>query len=365
MSLPIPAILQAPNMAGVVQTVQAGLPTNHLPPGLLSGNTRPIEGNVFDRFTRAGQQQVIKQTAHGAPSRPRTATGLGERPGKTIGAAEHMEIKGEDLQNLVDPESGPDGLRRQEMGEYIVSGIIEDSVVLRQNLRTAALTSALALGHIYFDGEGNLLPSSSGAVIDIDYAIPANNLNQLNGIIGASWGLNTTDILGDLNAIQQAAVQISGLPIKHALYGINIPKYFMTNTDIRDLVIRNSAANDKALAGMVFNVGGITWWPGYFGFFKDSSGTNQVQISGDTVVFLPEPGRSWYELVEGTTVVYSKSGATETDLNSWKGAISKQRGMWQYAVIQTDPVGAKLVYGDNFIPDITNPNAVFVADVTP
>lgn len=365
MSTTIPALLQAPNILGVVETIKAGLPTNHLPPGLTSGPARPVDGNVFDRFTKTGTQQTMKQGAYGAASRPRTATGLGERPGKTLSGSENMEIKAADLMNLMTPTDTPEGLRKQRLGESVISGIIEDSVKLRQNLRTAVLTSALALGHVYFDGSGNLLPSSSGAVIDIDYSIPANNQNQLNGIIGASWATNTTDILGDLQAIGSVSMQLSGLPPKHALYGGNIPKYFMGNTDIRDLIVRNGPANSKTLAGMVFEVGGITWWPGYFAFFRDQDNTVRSQISADTVVFIPEPGKDWYELVEGTTPVVSKMGAAEGGLAELLGQIQVQQGMWQYATIQTDPVGAKLVYGDNFIPDICNPNAVFIADVTP
>ncbi len=362
MATTLPEVLQAPNLLGYVESVKAGLPSQHLPPALLGGATvRRTEGNTFSYHRYSGSRKVTNTAAYGSASRGRTIGSLGELPGKTMYTSNNVELKYADYMNLMNPEGG----QRQRLGESEVARAVRETVTDRMNFRIAATTSAFALGHIYLGSEGELLPSSSNAVQDIDYAIPANNQNQLNGIIGTTWATSTVDVLGDLQAIHAAAVQTSGYPLKHAIYGANILGYLMTNTNIRDLIVRNPVANNAAINTMVFNVGGLTWWPGYFGFFEDSTGTNRTQISGDTVIFIPEPDRSWYEVVEGTTPVATDGGLTNASAESMTSMTDTQQGMWQYAVRQTDPVGAKIVHGDNMLPVIKVPSAVFIADVVP
>lgn len=360
MATTLPDILQAPNMLGVVQAVKAGLPTKHLPPKLLGGAgiTKAVTGDTFTRYKVSGSQKTARQAAYGAPSRGRTMTGISAGSGKTIYSSENVDMKAADVINLL----SADNLQRQNMGEAEWSRMIAESVTLRQNHRVAAITSAFSLGHIYYDADGNLLPSSSNAVIDINYSIPSANVITA----GASWATATTDIIGDLITLQQLALKTSGYPIAHALYGSSVLKYLMTNTNCRDLIVRNVALNNgiinDAVGGLVFSLGGITWWPGYLGFFEDDNGTDQTQITGDNIVFMPEPSPDWYGLIEGTSPV--ASSAAGGDPMAALKSITEQQGMFQYATIQTDPVGVKMVYGDNFFPDIKAPGAVFRFDTT-
>ena len=185
MATTLPDILQAPNMLGVVQAVKAGLPTKHLPPKLLGGAgiTKAVTGDTFTRYKVSGSQKTARQAAYGAPSRGRTMTGISAGSGKTIYSSENVDMKAADVINLL----SADNLQRQNMGEAEWSRMIAESVTLRQNHRVAAITSAFSLGHIYYDADGNLLPSSSNAVIDINYSIPSANVITA----GASWATRT------------------------------------------------------------------------------------------------------------------------------------------------------------------------------
>lgn len=360
MSTTLPDVLQARNLLSHAMQVKEGLPTRHLPASFLGGPgiTRPVEGNVFTHTISSGTQKVARQAAYGSPSRGRTATGIGERPGKTIWSSEHVEVKAAALMNLLAPDD-----MRQRLGAAEVARINSECTALRQNLRIAAVTSALFLGNIYFDGEGNMLPTSSGAITTVAMPTPTTYTKS------ASWQTATTDIPGDLALFQAQSLRTTGLPLRHAFYGSRVMNSILTNNFTFPLIQRNIQANGNLLngapAGVVFEMCGLMWWPAFFGFFEDDTGTDRQFFTGsggtldqDSVVFTPDPSPEWYELIEGTTPVANDGGATGGDLASMMADTQIMQGMWQYAVRQTDPVGVKYVYGDNFFPSINVTGAV-------
>lgn len=364
MATTLPEILSAPNLLGLVEKIKDGLPTNHLPPGLLGqgATMRRTEGNTFSVIRAAGTFKTAKQTAYGAASRGGTASGMSDRPGVTITSAENVELKAADLMNLMEP----DGSGRQAMGRSEVARIVRECTTKCMNLRNATLTSMLANDNAWFDVNGNLLPSSSNAVVTVNTGIPAANRNQISSIIGTTWATDTVDVQGDLAAIHDLAARTTGYPLKHAIYGANILQYLQSNDEISEFWNRSPAAQDALMKNTIPNgFAGLTWWRGSSAFFQDADGTNQSIIGGDTIIFLPEPDPSWYEWVEGTTPIPTGSFGTSSDLSALLASATAQQGMYGYAVGQTDPLGGKYIYGDNFMPHIRVPEAIFVADVTP
>ena len=356
MSTTLPDVLQAGNMLGYAEQVRAGLPMNHLPPGLLGGaTTRQIDGNTFTYTLYSGQQKVMASGAYGAASRPRTAQSVGERAGKTFSFAENMEIKAACLANLLS-ETG----QRQALGISEVNRMIRESVTVRQNARTAYVSSLFLLNNIYLNGEGNLLHSSSGAVQTIAAPTPTTLTAS------ATWGTATTDVLEDLQRFQAESVAATGYSLRYAIYGPNVLGYIMGNTDCRDLIIRNPSANAAVLgagSGAVFELSGMIWMPARLGFFEDSGGTDRRFTTDDKVVFLPEVDSTWFEMIEGSTPV--PGAAYSGDAAAVANAIGMQYGPFNYAVNQTDPVGVKMVYGDNFFPAIKVTGAVCTCDTVP
>ncbi|MCC6320313.1 MAG: major capsid protein [Phycisphaerales bacterium] len=357
MSTTLPEVLYADQMLGYVEKVKAGLPVMHLPPGLLTASPKRVEGNTFTYTTYSGTQKVIRAGAYGAPTRGRTKVGVGALPGVTITSGEQMEVNAAAMVALKNPENNA----IQRLGESEVQRLLREATTLRMNARVAYLTSLLVLGAAYQDAEGNLLPSSSGAINTISAPTPTTYTKS------ASWQTATTDILGDLASFQAQSLRTTGLPIQHAIYGSRVLKSLMTNTDCRDLIIRNIAANGNVLngapQGMVFELGGITWWPGQFGFFEDNDGTDRQFQTGsagtldqDHIVFMPTPSSEWYDLIEGTTPVYGSS--SDPDAAALWGGIETQQGMWQWADRQQNTVGMVIHYGDNWFPSIKVAGAV-------
>jgi hypothetical protein len=86
----------------------------------------------------------------------------------------------------------------------LVANNVKTLGTLFGNARILGIATTLALGNIYDDGVGNLLPSSSGSVNTYPAQIPSGNIGTVtdqasNGIFGAtgttgSWALNGTNI---------------------------------------------------------------------------------------------------------------------------------------------------------------------------
>jgi hypothetical protein len=263
------------------------------------------------------------------------------------------------LQNLDNPQV-------QQMGQQIVDA---QTVQFREgfnNLEKAAIMMALGLGTIYFDASGNLLPSSSGALITVDFQIPAANKNQIGGIIGASWATASTPILGDIAAIKRLSLKDTGYPIEHAFYGSAIIDYLLANTQVLALIGGGGELNARIASGEIPNgFAGIPQWHASNGaFFMDNDGTVQDIIEADGVVFTPEPSRDWWEIMEGSFPV-PNSLTIAADASGAIPNFNKVYGPFSYAEIKTDPPGIKHLAGHTFLPVLKVPKAVYICHVTP
>jgi hypothetical protein len=256
----------------------------------------------------------------------------------------------------------------EQLAKSEVARQVRECVVLSQNLRTQAVTSLFGLGAIWYDSNGDPLPSSSTAVTTIDPSIPANNRNQLNGLISASWATAGTPIIEDLMNIQkQCLVNSAGRtgPITHAVYGADLGKYFYSNTQVAAAMTSNPYLQAAFAQGVIpQGFAGIkNWWPGNFGFYANASGTTVTPFAADCLALFPEPDPSWYELQEGIEPVPSGALTSASTLDELASKIGIQSGMFTYAVPTFDPIGGKMVFGDNFLPAIHIPEVVFIADV--
>lgn len=365
MSKTLQSILGGRNLTGVIQGIRPGLPEGVFPPGLTTPTPRTVEGDYGTYRKVSGTRKTARTAMYGSKAKQRTLTGVSEVPVKLIHSVESIDIKMTTLMALESNEG-----EKQRLGEQEVAREVAECRQLQDNLRKAAVFSAFGLGAIYADTEGNLLPSSSGAVTSIDYGIPAGNKNQLDvfgagAIIGASWATAGTDILGDIQALHDAAIKLTGYPLAHAIYGQNILGYLTANTAVKELINRDDAMRRGAIAGRVPNgLFELNWWPGYRAFYEDDNGTNQSFVGADNIIFLPEPDPTWWEWLNGTYPV-PNSISLGSDLSAILGNFTVTPGMFAYASVQLNPPGAEMVYGDTFLPVIKVPNAVFVADVTP
>jgi len=352
-------VLGYDNLTQLAVSIRGGLP-KPLPASLYSV-TKRVSGNLAKYRKVSGTREVARMVQYGSPSKAAQQKGVTEETVRLLHSSEHVW---HDPYTLIALQQ-LDNAAQQKLGQQEIARQTREFATRFTNLRTTAIASAFALGAIYFDSDGNLLPSSSGATYTVDMGIPAANKNQIGGIIGASWATSTTDIAGDIQAIKRKALQTTGYPLRYAIYGLNVLNYLLGNDTIKELIPRSAAYNESALAGAIKNgFMGLDWIDGSNAFFVDSSGSVQQLVGDDTVIFLPEPSPDWYELIEGSVPIPSSINVS-SDATTALRNITEVYGMFSYATVKDDPTGIKQVAGDTFLPVIKVPSAVFIADVTP
>lgn len=355
-------VLSAPFLAGIIEEVKGGLPKDGFPANMFNV-TRRVKGNQATYNLVEGTQKLAKQVLYGSPSQNRKLKGVSEKTITLIHSFEHEIHNMAVLENIRSMTS----YKQQNLGREEIARQVKDFVMLFDNLRTAVALSALILGYIYFDEEGNLLPSASGADLTIDFAVPAGNRDQCdiegNGnIIADSWATAGTDINEHVRAIITAIRRKTGYTIKNAFYGSDILTIFMENTTLKEIInrynpLQGSFSKNEIVSGFL----GLDWFPMDLAFFQDQDGTNQTFQTSDHVIFTPDFDTTWWEFVEGSFPVPNKLGIGSDALAAISDFTDKS-GMFSYAEIQTDPPSIKHMAGDTQIPLIKVPGAVVIAD---
>ena len=182
------------------------------------------------------------------------------------------------------------------------------------------VTASLLRGNVYFTASGEELQpsfSSSGATLNINQQIPANNLNQLNGTILISWD-NTAaaTIFKDVLAINALSLNQSGWPIKHVWVEETVWTNVTANTDMRaragtsNVTFENftglgkEGPDDKspdAFDAVLRPLPGIMWHIYSGGVELNGTFTKLLPTTGAS--FMPEPSESWVTALQGTEYV--------------------------------------------------------------
>lgn len=354
-------ILGYQNLCGVITDPKGGVPDDIIPAGFFR-RTRTIQGQSGHYFKVAGTRTVARQVDMAQPSPQRNKKGVTRVPFKCACLKEHLVHDPDTMTQL----QSFDSPAIQKLGQQEVARQTASFRKLFGNARVSYVYSVLTKGAIYVDGDGELLYTSGGAVGTMDYSVPANNLNQLNGILAASWATVGTDIVAQIKALKVAARKLSGYPLKYAFYGSAVLGYFMKNTDMKNIIAGNPAYK-MAFLNLEIPDGflGLTWIPCEQAFFEDSGGTNRDWWASNQVVFTPEPESSWWEVVEGTTSVPKSIGNVRSDAMGAIGDVALATGMYSYAYImpEPDPVAIKQIAGDVWMPQLKVPAAIFIGTV--
>ncbi len=366
MSKTLEQILGFENLVGIIQNPQGGVP-NLFPPAFMAASGRPIVGKTATWVEVKGNRQTARLVQYGAPSVRRGLKGLADRSAIMLHTHEHIRHDASVLMQL----RNMDNPTAQRMGQQYVAYETAEFRRYFQNLRVAALCSMLTLGAIYFDGDGNLLPTSSGAVTTVDFSVPSGNKTQLNmlgtgSIISASWATATTDISGQITSIKNAFAQLNGYVPMHVFCGANIRGYLAGNNTVKELMktdtsVASAFRNNQIAAGLF----GMTWHDMSGAFFEDSAGTNQSWWGADMIVITPDPTPDWFEFLEGTYPVPTALGGISSDGASALAGVTEVKGMFSYAKVEDDPVSIKHNAGDTFLPTLKVPGAIAIGDVTP
>ena len=367
MSKTLEQILGFENLTGLIQDPRGGVPAELIPPGFTNtAGAQQVAGDSAKYTKVAGTRQTARLVQYGSPSVKRGLKNVSEVPVKLMHTHEHINHEMRVLTALRQYDNPQLQMRGQQEVDRQTAGFR----MLFNNLRASTIFSIFRFGQIYFDGAGELLPTSSGAVTTVDFTVPAGNKNQLDvfgagAIIGASWATAGTDIIGDMHALRKAARKLTGYPLRHAFYGENILGYFLGNDKLKEFLVRNPAMQTALISGDIPDgLFGLNWHPFYEAFFEDSGGTLRDWWSGDTITFTPDPSPDWWDWLLGSYEVPTELGIA-SDASAALANFATQHGMFSYASITTDPPGIKHNAGDTFLPTLKVPGAIFIADVTP
>lgn len=366
MTIDLKSLLGSTYLTDYVQSVKTAVADNRLNPAFLSV-TEDATGDVVEWFERKTNRQTATTTGKGSPSRKVTKKDEIQRTAKAIHSFEHIAHKAAVLEQLKSPNANEVA---KGVGHFRYQA--EEFKRRFSNARNAAVMSALALGAIYYDGDGNLLPSSSGAVQTIDLRVPSGNKNQLdwNGggpIISASWATAGTDIPKHVKLIKNAGWRLTGCQIAEAYYGSNILGYLSGNTIVKEWMKSHGVLTSALGANEIPDgfLGIEKWYPADGWFYEDQNGTTQEFVGGDTCIFTPKPDKSWYTMFNATNLVSDSPTQVFSDALAALNAMKVVSGMASFAALTIDPPGINQYGMDSFLPTFLVPGAIFIADVTP
>ena len=362
-------VLGAPNLCGIIQSTVSGIP-NPFPASFFQVD-QTVDGDTGEYKVFSGSRTNATISPYGAPSKNRQLREIGVKAVKLLHSVENIVLPVKDYVNLLNYND----LAKQKLGIDEVSRQIREARWTQDNLRISALTSMLFKTQIYYDNQGNLLPSSTGAQTTVDYTVPAGNQNQLDvfgtgsPIISTTWSNTSATIDKQIQALHQAAVQLTGYELKHAFYGKNVPNYLTSNAGLGNYFFRSAYDEDAfgpsyiATADIPNPLLGLTWHKAYQSFFVDQNGNRQTLVGDDQVVFTAEPSTAWIGFLEGTYPVPTKAGIVTPAEPAVVSGMETKAGMFAYGMPSADPPTAKIVYGDTFLPVLKVPSAIFVATV--
>ena len=319
------------------------------------------------KYTRIyGARTTAKLAAYGAPGRRVPLQPISQVPVRMLYVAMEIAIDANLLNRLQSFEQYV-----QDEGVEWLGYQISEVGKRMANTRVVSKASMLRHGAVYWDVDGNVLPSSSGASFTFTCNVPANNQNQLNGIIAAPWSLSNTDIALHVRSLKQQSAQDTGLIPQHCMYGKKIPSYFQLNNTLQSYFARNASFRDT-----IVNEGTIPnnflsikrWTDVSHAFFEDQNGTNQLLWDDDLCVFTPEMQQAdkmdWWAMLEGSAAVLRGIDAY-ADPQAALSNMPQEYGQSGFSVPNfAPPLGFTSFFQDVFLGIIKNEKAIYQADVT-
>lgn len=362
MAFSIEQILGFTPLTAAVEKVKAGIPRVLPEPFYRRPPADQVLGDKAANIAYSGTRKVARVVPYGAPPRQIVQSPRESVPVALLHTIENLPFKQELFLQLRELES----YTVQRMAATEIKWQAEQAAYRQTNLETAAVQMLLANGKLWFDVDGNLLPTSSGADLTIDMGVPATNQNQIDSIIDASWATATTKIVLHLKKIQRKAIQETGYALKYAIYGRNIPTYLARNTEFLEFAKFNQGYNAEYVSTGEIKDGtaGFTWVNGSNAFFEDPDGTKQQIVGDDQVLFTPEVSDNRVWTVHEGSYPVPKSLMMAQDVNQLLSNYEPKYGQFGFAMMNP-PSQIIGVYGDTFLPRMKVPAAFYQADVTP
>lgn len=356
MSIDVESILSGQYLIGLIHEL-AGVPVNILPPAWTTVSRR-INGDSGTYLKVVGTAKLAQLVQYGAKSKALEQEGVSEVPVKLLHTFHHQNFKMDILNKLKSPIQNV-----FDQGKWEVDRQTAAFKKRFTGFRISSIYSTLTKGLIWFDVNGNVLPSAADAAITVNFGVPPNNQNQCNGIIATKWSDAAAKILSQITNLKKTAMKLTGYPLTTAFYGASIPNWLASNTACAALIKGNNVIQTGFLNGGIPNgFAGLNWIPLNQAYFTDKADVKQDWLADDFVVFTPDPTPDWWEFTEGSYQVPNSINLA-SDAPGALGNFTETFGQFSYATIETDPPGIKQLAGDTFLPILKVPGAIFIADV--
>ncbi len=206
----------------------------------------------------------------------------------------------------------------------------------------------------------DLLHTFSGGGATVNFGIPSGNQGQLDmlgdgELLDADWANAATDIPLQLQNINAAMVQLTGLGLSHVvLTGVGW-QYVINNTKVQALggsanVVFDSMRRVGAgeFTAVLRAIPWITFHIIDYGVEAGVSDEFEKLIEDDHAAFLPEPSSRWVQYLEGSEIVTEGPGGPKT----------QAYGFYPFAFATHDPSGWELSAVFNGLPALYLPKAV-------
>lgn len=173
------------------------------------------------------------------------------------------------------------------------------------NFMCSLVHSAISQGQISLDRNGNILPTTAGATVVVNYSSTYGTTGALTKtsawpnqttLVG-DWSSPSTDIPASARAMQQSFAFTSNYQPVHAIYGKSIPSFMYNNTALQTYMSRSQMVGTQFLetnevpAGML----DMQWHPGYKAYYVDANGVVQPWVADNQIIIIPEIDPWWYE----------------------------------------------------------------------
>ena len=332
-------------------------------------NTEDVVGDSARYRLQFSQRKAAPANVYGSPAREFTLIDLGDATVKLVHNFLSVTLGGRQGPILWNQLQSMDSYQRDE-ARGILRQQLEQFGKVFGNHRIWMLARMLRAGVCHYDANGEPLPSSSGAVTTVTNNVNANNQNQLNGLITASFALASTNIPLFFSQLRKRSKRLSGLPIELAYYGENFPTYVSQNSFLAEYLSRHEQFRTPWVmenGGVIPNgMFGIPQWVDVSdAFYTDASGTNQDLWDGDAITFCPRPTTGeWHKLMLGTYWCPSSLQAFADGMSAM-ASLKPVQGMFSFAQVNMNPPGVVHFAGDTAMHVYKTPDAIFQADVTP
>lgn len=331
-----------------------------------SDSVEIVDDDTYTSMYDPADLRAMPMNVPGAEARVMTVGSAAARTFNAFYTFNEMPVKGHILNALREPDS----YSIQDKGRTELARLMKKVAVRQKRFKERVIRDMLIKGTVYFGNNGDILESSSGAVVTVNSDIPAGNQGNIGGIVDALWSVAGTNIFKQLDLIRDYAASLL-VPIPTDIWmnaanfsylrdntGSNLLTYLSRNADLNDMSIRRNQAG-QAVETTLLDANGFTW---HFvlPYYQDKDGTARrtIPLTGAGSVVLTPPVGDWLARAKGRTL-------TPTSLepvSSVDGALANityQDGEFFYAAMEHNPLKLSVFTGDKFFFGFNQPGAVF------